>query len=65
MRGRRNQQKSSDQHQGVISEVEKRKILAKVVEMAVVAIMEAYCYKFGGLYYKQGFGGAIGFIWTG
>ena len=51
--------------EGDISEVERKKIIAKVVEIAVIALFENFSYKFGGKNYKQKSGGPIGVRATG
>ena len=48
-----------------ISAIDKRKMIGKVLERAIIAVMGFHCYTFGGKYYKQGKGGAIGLRLTG
>ena len=42
-----------------------RKLMGKVIEIAIVEIMENHCFQFNNKFYKQGKGGAIGLRLTG
>ena len=44
---------------------DKKKIIARVVEIATRALFQNHAYKFGQEYYKQSGGGSIGDRWTG
>ena len=40
----------------LVKESDKRKVMGKVIEVAILAIMENHFYEFGGKLYKQGTG---------
>ena len=48
-----------------ISEEDKKRIIARVVEIATRTLFENHAYKFGNTNYKQSSGGSIGDRWTG
>ena len=49
----------------VVEEKDRRMIMGKVIELAILAVMNNHYYQFGGRYFKQGTGGAIGLRLTG
>ena len=43
----------------IMNKADKKKSMAKVLELAIMGIMNNHYYEFGGCMYKQGKGGAI------
>ena len=49
----------------ITTDAGKKTVMAKVIELAIMAVMNNHYYQFGGRYLKQGTGGAIGLRLTG
>ena len=60
-----NPQEKYDFKNKVLSYQDKKKVIARVVEIATRALFQNHAYKFGNEFYKQEKGGSIGDRWTG